>query len=201
MGWRNCEKGSIGVGSDIMGLGAVESFGKNFDGIPTPKDTVNNFGYNLRDFLVIIRGRFVSQESFKEKFKSKKARVTSFVAKKSSSLASLTATGANRQEVLGKAKELSDYLENLFLERKRSIVEKIDERLSFSREEYGLISKQIKHINKLEKEFGRTSEIIARKNTLLTQELSIKQSKEILSFKGDNYIKDFEILMSPFHQR
>ena len=65
--------GAIGVGIDKASLGAVESFGSNFDGVPTPADTINNFGFNLKDFLVIVRGRYVSPESFKEKFRSKRA--------------------------------------------------------------------------------------------------------------------------------
>ena len=187
--------GAIGVGVDKASLGAVESFGSNFDGVPTPADTINNFGFNLKDFLVIVRGRFVSPESFKEKARSKRARITSFDARSTSSLAYLNATGANKKEVLLKAKELSDFLESLFNKRKRVIIEKIDERLIFSREEYKLVSNQIKHIHKLEREFGRTAEIIARKNTLYTQELSLRATlSEILSFKGENYIKDFEIL-------
>ena len=187
--------GMIGVGLNKASLGAVESFGANFDGVPTPSGTINNFGFNLKDFLVVVRGKFVSRESFSDKIKGKEAKITNFSASGSSSLATLTAVGANKGEVLKKAKELSDYLENLFLKRKRVIIEKIDERLSFSKEEYKLVSDQIKHIHKLEKDFGRTSEIVARKNTLYTQELSLRASlSEILTFKGENYIKDFEIL-------
>ena len=185
----------IGVGANVATLGAVENFGSSFSGSPTPTDTENNFGFNLKDFLIVVGGKFVQPESFSEKLRSKTARVTTFEAKSSSTLASLTATGADKKEVLDVAKKLSDYLENLFIERKKAILEKIDERLQFTKEEYKLISDQIKHIHKLEREFGRTSEIMTTKNTLYSQELAIRASlSEILSFKGDNYIKDFEIL-------
>jgi len=187
--------GGIGVGANRAGLGAVESFGANFSGVPTPSDTENNFGFNLKDFILVVNSRFVSPESFKEKLRSKKARIVSFEANKSSSLATIRSVGAHRQEVISVTKKLSDYLEGLFMQRKSAIVEKIDERLTFSREEYRLVSEQIKHIEKLEKEFGRTAEVVEKKNTLLTQELSLRASlSEILSYKGEYYIKDFEIL-------
>ena len=110
--------GGIGVGVDRAGLGAVESFGANFEGAPTPKGTVNNFGFNLRDFRRIIKGKFISKESFSDKVRSKAARITRFSAESSSSLATLSANGANKGEVLKKAKELSDYLENIFEKRR-----------------------------------------------------------------------------------
>ena len=110
-------------------------------------------------------------------------------------MAYLAATGANKQEVLKKTKELSDFLESLFNKRKRVILEKIDERLIFSREEYRLVSDQIKHLNKLEREFGRTAEIVTRKNTLFTQELSLRATlSEILSFKERIILKTLKYL-------
>lgn len=183
------------LGIDRGSLGAVESFGANFSGPPNSADTENNFGFNLKDFLIVINGKFVQSESLMDKLRNKNAMITSFSAKSSSSLATLSVVGSNRQEVLDKAKKFSDYLEKIFEDRKAVIIEKIDERLSFSKEEYRLISDQIKHVEKLEKDFGRTAEIISAKNRLLTQELSLRASlSEILSFKGENYIKDFQIL-------
>jgi uncharacterized membrane protein YciS (DUF1049 family) len=185
----------IGIGVDKSALGAVESFGQNFSGAPHPSDTENNFGLKKEDLVTVINQDFLTNLNLFGKMFDGQAIISTFETEKGSALLNVRASGAVRGEVLTKVKELSDHLESIFMSRKRVIVEKINERLTFSREEYALVSSQLKEILRLEKEFGRTSEIVSKKNTLLTQELGLRASlSEILAFKGENYIKDFEVL-------